>query len=193
MAKPVTCNFEIAYHGPPYHGAQLNASGSSVSCSLAGGLRNTKISKKYEFGFTVGDVDSDQGINVKVAFKLFKKRRDPPTLMRTLLKTFTASKFDMGAGDHPSVLGCPQENTFIYSISNSFFMTKVNSWQLCAQLCYEFRNEAGNAPCFSWVYTAVLFLPLVFAISPLGKPITVDCSCVGCMCTRLEIRWFFFY
>ena len=145
MKKPVTCKFEIAYSG-----SQLDASGSSVSCSLAGGLKIKKISKTYEFDFTVGESISER-FNVKVTFKLYKRIRDK---MRTLSKTFTASPIDTGVASYPADLSCPQENTFIYSASDSFLKTKVDSWQHCAQLCAEFRDEAGNAPCFSWTFNS---------------------------------------
>ena len=34
----------------------------------------------------------------------------------------------------------------------SLLQAGVASWQDCAQLCSEYRNEAGNAPCFSWTF-----------------------------------------
>ena len=43
---------------------------------------------------------------------------------------------------------------FQYDCPASLLQAGVASWQDCAQLCSEYRNEAGNAPCFSWTFNS---------------------------------------
>ena len=112
MQKQVTCDFEIAYSG-----GQLDASGCSVSCSLSGGLKNSKIDKSYQFDFTVGDTPSEM-LTAKVGFKLVKAKGKAAGTMKTQSKTFTASSIDAGSASYPSDLWCPQEDTLIYTASN---------------------------------------------------------------------------
>jgi len=145
--KQVTCNFEIAYSG-----GQLDTSGSSVSCSMS--AKVGKIDKSYQFDFTVGDTPSEM-LNVKVGFKLVKSKNAGASKMKTQDKTYTASSIDAGEASYPSDLWCPQEDTLIYTASNSVVSeTSVATWQDCAQACSELRNEAGNAPCFSWTFNS---------------------------------------
>ena len=92
--------------------------------------------------------------NVKVAFKLFKRRRDPNKMMKTKSKTFTAYPFT-GVASSPGDLYCPQWSTLIYTASHSFLKTNIISGpSACAELCNQFRDEDGNAPCYSWTYNS---------------------------------------
>ena len=112
MGKTVSCDFEIAYSE-----GELDKSGCSVSCKLSG-LKSKKIDKSYEFDFTVGDTPSTM-INVKVGFKLTKAKGKDGSTMKTQSKTYTASSVDAGEASYPSDLWCPQEDTLIYTASNS--------------------------------------------------------------------------
>ena len=113
MKKNVTCNFEIAYSE-----GQLDTSDCSVSCSLSGGLKKRKIDERYTFNFTVGDTPRDVLI-VKVGFKLYKAKNQAYSKMETKAKTYTASSMDAGEASYPSDLWCPQEDTLIYTASNT--------------------------------------------------------------------------
>jgi len=149
-----TCAIEISYSGD-----QLDASGSSVSCSLSGGFTSNAgkkkvINKVMSFTYTVGDLNVGL-IGVQVGFKLSKAKNKPASKMQTQQKSFTASSLDVGEASYPSDLWCPQEDQIIYTASNSVVHEAgVASWQDCAQLCSEYRNEAGNAPCFSWTFNS---------------------------------------
>ena len=111
MQKQITCNFDIAYSG-----GQLDSSGCSVSCSLKKNVKKV-IDKSYEFDFTVGDLRDM--LSVKVSFRLSKSKNGGAGSMKTLDKTFTASSIDAGEASYPSDLWCPQEDTLIYTASNS--------------------------------------------------------------------------
>ena len=111
MQKQITCNFDIAYSG-----GQLDSSGCSVSCSLKKNVKKV-IDKSYEFDFTVGDLGDM--LSVKVGFRLSKSKNGGAGSMKTLDKTFTATSIDAGEASYPSDLWCPQEDTLIYTASNS--------------------------------------------------------------------------
>ena len=145
MSKPVTCNFEIAYSSE----AELDASASDVSCTAPKALKTKKISKRFEFDFTVGDSITER-LNVKVTFWLIKKGRLPSFKMKTLKKTFTATPIDTGVASYPSTLSCPQENTLIYTDSNSFLKTKVDRWQDCAQVILASNWSILSNSCSHW-------------------------------------------
>jgi len=146
--KQVTCNLGISYSG-----GQLDAPGCSVSCSMSG-KSSKSFDKSFDFDFTVGDTPMEM-LNVKVGFKLVKAKANKNTPMKTQARTYTASSIDAGEATYPSDLWCPQEDTLIYTASNSVVSeTSVATWQDCAQACSELRNEAGNAPCFSWTFNS---------------------------------------
>ena len=75
------------------------------------------IDKSYEFDFTVGDLGDM--LSVKVGFRLSKSKNGGAGSMKTLDKTFTATSIDAGEASYPSDLWCPQEDTLIYTASNS--------------------------------------------------------------------------
>ena len=89
MSQPVTCNFDIAYSG-----SELDASASDVSCTAPKALKTKKISKRYEFDFTIGDSITERfnvkegnlyGLLKRVAFqltrwRLWRRPSQPPQL-----------------------------------------------------------------------------------------------------------------
>ena len=82
------------------------------------GKSSKSFDKSFDFDFTVGDTPMEM-LNVKVGFKLVKAKANKNTPMKTQARTYTASSIDAGEATYPSDLWCPQEDTLIYTASNS--------------------------------------------------------------------------
>merc|ERR1712042_134351 len=82
-----------------------------------------------------------------------------PRTTTFFIGNFSSAVTTAGNKTSPWDLWCPQEDKIIWgdlgdpAIVNDFTISNINSdsYIECAKRCTEFVNEAGNAPCFSWV------------------------------------------
>jgi len=148
-SRQATCDITVVYSGD---GADrvVDAAASTVECSIYWPT-NKVLDRNGNIWVAVGVIGDLT--NVKVSFNLYKRSGKPASTTKTRSPSFTTQDYSSDSpASWPVDLWCPAEDTIIYTDGNMVNQTTEATWQNCAELCSTYRNEAGNAPCFSWTY-----------------------------------------
>jgi len=150
-SRVVTCNtVKITYTGTVINKAQ-----SQVKCT-ANWPKTKQLNKVQNLNYQLGN-PTDGIFTATLTIKLFKQKNKPPNKMTTTLQSVASTILDGDPEFYPATLWCPQENYFIWGegdYSNIVDEAPADDYAMCAQRCAELKDDAGNAPCFSWTFNS---------------------------------------
>jgi len=145
--KVASCDIRISYSG-----TAVDWTASSVDCSCKW-PRSKALNYDTTLAITFGDLNEGI-ITTTVNINLKKgKNKAPGTLKTTIIST----EEDLVTADpefFPTTLWCPHNDYYVWgegAYDSIVDEAPAEDYVQCAQRCAEYKNEFGNAPCFSWV------------------------------------------
>jgi len=145
--ETASCDVTITFTG-----TVVDWAGSSVDCSVKW-KKNKALSYDKELSFTFGDLTTGI-ISATITINLKKSKNKPASQLVTTILSTETHLVEADSEFFPTTLWCPHNDYFVWgegAYESIVDEAPAEDYVQCAQRCTEYKNEHGNAPCFSWM------------------------------------------